>query len=247
MASETTTRFTDLEEEAVSQFPTPLEGYENMPVETLEKSIEPVKQFFDNIEANVWVAKENSKEAKEGLTQDESASIRLYTMSFNDDQSLYKVFNQTLRSENRENVKPWFKYLKLFLTALNKLPSHSRTVWRGVHNVDLSNQYPKGKRGAWWGISSCTSNVEVLQSAQFLGTTGNRTLFSNKCQEGRSISLHSRYKAEEEIILMPGFYFQVIGQLPAAEGFGIIHLKQIYPLIPPELSMTTVGKIIENN
>ncbi len=243
----TTTRFTDLDEEAVSQFPTPLHGYENMPVETLEKSIEPVKQFFDDIETNVSVAKENSKEAKEGLTQDESASIRLYTMSFNGDQSLYKVLNQTLRSENRENVKPWFKYLKLFLTALNKLPSHSKTVWRGVHDVDLSNQYPKGKQGAWWGISSCTSNVEILKSAQFLGTTGNRTLFSIECQQGKSIALHSRYKAEEEIILMPGFYFQVIGQLTPAEGLRIIHLKQIYPIIPPEPSMITVGKIIKNN
>ncbi len=218
-----------------------------MPVETLEKSIEPVKQFFNNIEANVWVAKENSKEAKEGLTQDESASIRLYTMSFNGDQSLYKVLNQTLRSENRENVKPWFKYLQLFLTALNKLPSHSKTVWRGVRNVDLSHQYPKGKRSAWWGISSCTSNVEVLQSEQFLGTTGNRTLFSIECQQGKSISLHSRYKAEEEIILMPGFYFQVISQLTPAEGLRIIHLKQFYPTILPEPSMTTVGKIIKNN
>jgi hypothetical protein len=242
--SSSSTRFTDLDEEAVSELPTPLEGYENEPFESLEKSVEPIEHFFNGIGTKVFIAKENSKEAKEGLTQDESASIRLYTMSFSGGPSLYKVLNQTLRSEDRQNVKPWFKYLKLFLTGLRKLPSHPRTVWRGIRDVDMSVQYPKGKKCAWWGISSCTSDLNLLQSAQFLGQTGNRTLFSIECQNGKSISLHSQYKSEEEIILMPGFYFEVIGQISTAEGLRIIHLQEITPLTPNPPSNLPISKSI---
>jgi hypothetical protein len=36
------------------------------------------------------------------------------------DQTLYRVLNQALRSEDREVLKVWFPYLKLFDTALEK-------------------------------------------------------------------------------------------------------------------------------
>jgi hypothetical protein len=227
-----TERFTDSNKEPVSQLLTPIQGYENEPLECLEKVVEPIERLVERIKANAWVAKENSKEPKEGLTQDESASIHLYTMSFSGGSSLYQILNQTLRAENRQDLKPWFKYLKLLLTALYKLPSCSQTVWRGVRGVDLGDQYPRGKKSAWWGISSCTTTVEVLQSTKFLGQTGNRTIFCIQCHNGKSISLHSRYKTENEIVLMPGFYFEVIGNLNPAEGFRIIQLQEIDPPFP---------------
>jgi hypothetical protein len=36
--------------------------------------------------------------------------------------SLYIVLNQTLRLADRMKLRPWFKYLKLFLTGFFKLP-----------------------------------------------------------------------------------------------------------------------------
>ncbi|CAF1317761.1 unnamed protein product, partial [Rotaria sordida] len=33
----------------------------------------------------------------------------------------------------------------------------------------------------WWGLSSCTTALTVLQSEQFLGQTGDRTLFMIEC------------------------------------------------------------------
>jgi hypothetical protein len=42
---------------------------------------------------------------------------------------------------DRDQLKPWFSFLKLFLTALHKLPSPNKTVWHGVKNADLSEQW----------------------------------------------------------------------------------------------------------
>ncbi|CAF3896517.1 unnamed protein product, partial [Rotaria sp. Silwood1] len=66
-------------------------------------------------------------------------------MQFDDGKSLYELLNQALRTENRGELKTWFSYLKLFLTALHKLPSQSGTVWRGIRDVDLSSKYKTGK------------------------------------------------------------------------------------------------------
>jgi hypothetical protein len=54
-------------------------------------------------------------------------------MEWTDSQeSLYATLNRALRGVNHQELKPWFRYLKLFLTALFKLPSIEGVVWRGV-------------------------------------------------------------------------------------------------------------------
>jgi hypothetical protein len=141
-------RYTDLRDEPVTRLLAPITGYQDMPLVSLEASIEPVSQLFDGIEGNAWVAKENSQNPADGLSQDESASIHLYTMQFGSDLSLYHALNKDLRSENRQSLKPWFSFLKLFLTALHKLPSKAQIVWRGVRGEDLSAKYPTGKKFA---------------------------------------------------------------------------------------------------
>jgi hypothetical protein len=153
-------------------------------------------------------------------------------MQFHGGSSLYLLLNQSLRAENRDELIPWFCFLKLFLTALHKLSSQTKTVWRGVRNVDSSSKYKTGTKFAWWGISSCTIDVQVLESNQFLGKTGQRTLFSIECINGKSVVSHSYFKnTEKEIILMPGSYFEVIGQLNPAPKLRIIQLQEISPPI----------------
>jgi len=229
----TNSRYTDLIGEPVARLLSPIKGYEAVPLVSLEQAVAPIAHLFDCIEENVWIAKENSKIPPDGLTHDESAAIHLYTMQFDTDPSFYQLLNSTLRGENRDNLKPWFNYLKLFMTALHKLPSHPQTIWRGVRGVDLSKQYPTGTKFAWWGVSSCTINVEVLQAETFLGRNGMRTLFSIESQNGKSIAPHSYFKdTEKEVVLMPGSYFEVIGQLNPAEDLYIIHMKELEPPFP---------------
>lgn len=239
------TRFIDAREEPVYKHLLPIEGYQHAPLVSLDEALEPIAQFFNAIDRKVWVAKKNCKKPKEGLKQDESASIHLYTMQFSEGPSFYQVLNQTLRAENREGLKPWFKFLKLFITALYKLPSHSGTFWRGVPGMDLSSEYPRGETFTWWGVSSCTINMEVLEADHFLGKKGNRTLFAIDCKNGKSVAHHSYFEdKEEEIILMPGSYFKVMSQIKSADGLIIIHLKEIdppFPMMEPPFEVNEVS------
>lgn len=245
MESNEKCRISDLCDEPVDRLLTPIRGYEIEPLVSLTDAIKPVSGIFNRIEDYVFIALHNCQNPVDDLTQEESASIHLYTMQFSGGPSLYLLLNQSLRAENREELKSWFSYLKLFLTALYKLPSQSRTVWRGVKNIDLSSKYKTGTKFVWWGVSSCTTNIEVLQSNTFLGKTGERTIFSIECINGKSILNHSYYKKkEDEVILMPGSYFEVIGQLNPAPQLHIIQLREISPPIrflePPISNLSNI-------
>jgi hypothetical protein len=107
-------------------------------------------------------------------------------------------------------------------------PTKYGTVWRGIPE-DLSALYSKGKEFAWWGVSSCSSSISVLESSQYAGTSGTRTMFSIETNTGKLIRPHSYFKHEDEILLPPGIYFQVIDKFSSADGLNIIHLRQTSP------------------
>ncbi|CAF1555747.1 unnamed protein product, partial [Didymodactylos carnosus] len=140
---------------------------------------------------------------------------------------------------NRRQLISWFSYLKLFLTALWKLPSAGKTiVYRGV-KLDLSKDYPEGKTFVWWGFSSTSDSIRVLEAEQFLGKTGTRTLFNIECSNGKFIKNHSYFNYENEVLLMPATEFQVTGRLDSGNGLHIITLKQVeskFPLLEPPCS-----------
>ncbi|CAF3343097.1 unnamed protein product [Rotaria socialis] len=191
-------RYTDLIGEPIACVLSPIKGYEVAPLVSLEQAVAPITNLFDCIEENVWVAKENSKTPPDNLSHEESAAIHLYTMQFDSDPSFYELLNSILRDEYRDNLKPWFTYLKLFLTALHKLPSHPQTVWRG-------------------------------------GLCARTQLVSN--QNGKSIVPHSYFRdTDKEFVLMPGSYFEVVGQLNPADGLYIIQMKELespFPCVKP--------------
>ncbi|CAF1470138.1 unnamed protein product [Adineta ricciae] len=208
----------------------PIRGYENQPLVSLEEAIQPVAQHFTNIDANVHVAKKNCAKLDDSLTVDESAAIYLYTMAFDDKPNLYEILNSSLRNANRRQLKPWSLFLKLFLTALYKLPSSSRTVWRCVRGVDLTSVYPKGKDIVWWGVGSCIGDVSMLEDDRFLGKNNAGTLFFIESRNAKSIRQYSCEKDTiEEIILMPGSFFRVNDHMPAKNDLRVIHLVEHAP------------------
>ena len=110
-------------------------------------------------------------------------------------------------------------------------PSQQTLVWRGVRE-DLSALYPKGKEFAWWALSSCTASIDVLESPNYLGKSGARTMFSIQTNSGKHIRAHSYFENEDEILLPPGRYLKVIGCLNPAEDLHIIQLREIEPPYP---------------
>ncbi|CAF1073877.1 unnamed protein product [Adineta steineri] len=210
----------------------PIRGYEKVPLVSLEEAVAPLISILPEIQDYAYVAKQRCKSVPpDDLTQNESASIMLYSMEWEPhDECLYFALNAALRTEDRRKLKPWFSYLKLILTALEKLPSTRCHVFRGV-NLDLSNQYTEGKTFVWWGFSSCTISIEVLKNEQFLGKTGQRTLFTIECDSGKDISRHSYYQSEKEVLLLAARQFIVVGYLQPAAGLHMIQLKETKPPI----------------
>ncbi|CAF0743738.1 unnamed protein product [Adineta steineri] len=217
----------------------PIRGYEKMPLVSLEEAVTPLISILPEIQDYAYVAKQRCESVPpDGLTQDESASIMLYSMEWKPhDECLYFALNATLRTEDRRKLERWFSYLKLILTALEKLPSIRRHVFRGV-NLDLSNQYTEGKTFVWWGFSSCTTSIGVLENEQFLDKTGQRTLFTIECDSGKDISRHSYFQSEKEVLLLAARQFIVVGCLQPAAGLRMIQLKETKPPITLLQSVT---------
>ena len=129
-----------------------VDGYDDTPLLPLSIAIESLAEIVPSVEQNVWIALERSSNPSDGLTSDESASIQLYTMEWEPNhQSLSIQLNTALRSEDRNQLTPYFTYFKLILTALFKLKSLMTTVWRGA-NADLSAQYSTGQIFTWRGF-----------------------------------------------------------------------------------------------
>ncbi|CAF4205986.1 unnamed protein product [Rotaria magnacalcarata] len=142
--------------------------------------------------------------------------------------ALYHKLNAALRNKCRESLYIWFSYLKLFLTALFKLPDvEGEVLWRGIKKK--FEDYKSGTHVAWWAFSSCTQSLGVLESSTYLGTSNTRTLFSIQAYNGKNIRNHSYYQNEDEILLLPGTYFQVIDQINPSPDLHIVQLKQVEP------------------
>ena len=236
-------RFCDVSENG-GHWMLPICGYEKMPLVTLERAIESLVSKVPNIRHMVWIVKMNCKNPPNSLSPDESASIMLYSMEwYPRENSFYIILNKALRNEDRSRLKPWFLYLKLFLTALSKLPSKYRSIHRGIKK-NVSTDYPLGKTFIWWGFSSCTSSINVLENEAFLGKTGVRTLFTIRCGSGKDIHQHSMYKAEDEVLLLAARLLKVVSCMNAGNDLNIIHVEEInppYPLLEPVSSSGTFG------
>jgi hypothetical protein len=142
----------------------PIIGYEKKPLVSLKQAIQPLLLLVPNVENMVWTVEQNCQNPHAHLSSDESALIRLYTLKwFPRQSSFYFILNEALRSQNRNELLPWFLYLRLFIFALSKLPLASHPIiYRGI-KMELTEEFPKGKTFIWWAFSSSTSSIEVLE------------------------------------------------------------------------------------
>ncbi|CAF0815001.1 unnamed protein product [Adineta steineri] len=200
----------------------PIYGYEHMPILSLEESVQEIKTLVPEVLKYVATAKEKCNHDLTLLTKDESAAIYLYTM-----QTRYlECLNSTLRSEKRNEIEPWFAYLKLLMTALDKLPSIKATIWRGI-NCDDTLTFVDNDVHLWWSITSCSRDLKIVEI--YIGEKG--TLFAIEAIHGKDISAFSAFSNELEIILIPGTHVrrkENCESLNYKDSFFIIHLEEEY-------------------
>jgi hypothetical protein len=222
----------------------PIQGYEKAPLVSLEKAVQPLESIVPRIQNMVYTVMFNCKNPPDNLSPDESASIMLYTLSWiPEDKSFYYILNSTLRTEDQASLKPWYLYLKLVITALSKIPSERRFLYRGLKK-NMAEEFEQEKTFFWWMFTSCTTSVKVLESELFLGKTGKRTMFTIDCWSGKYIRKHSMVKKEEEVLLLPGFQFKVVATLDAGNDLHMIQIQEIdlqHSLLEPsDTSITPV-------
>lgn len=209
----------------------PITGYAEEPLLSLSEACSPLINILHDLSLYVQTAvDETPEQPPDGLTINESAAIRLYTMEWHKPHpSLYSKLNFALRNTDRDSLRPYFKYMKLFLTALVKLPCAApTTVWRGL-TLNMSEDFPPGTTVTWWSFSSCTTQLPVLENNLYLGKAGERTLFSVEVNNARTLRAHSHFVTEDEVLLLPGTHMVVQSQFNPAPDLHVIHLKQLIP------------------
>jgi hypothetical protein len=193
--------------------------YENLPLLTLGEAVETIVPLISHLMDYVATAKKNCNSTL--LTWDESAAIYLYTMPT----EFVSKLNIALRDPNRQVLKPWLHFLKLFMTALKKLPPTRAILWRGV-NYDATLTLVEGEVYTWWNITSWSMDLKSVRP--FLGESG--TLFTIETIRGRNISTFSAVSDEQEIILMPCTRVRVKSNSSYfIDCLSIIHLEEIIP------------------
>ncbi|CAF4156041.1 unnamed protein product [Rotaria magnacalcarata] len=207
-------RLTDTAEKP-SDFFLPISGYERQPLVSLEEAVAPLLEILPAVQSYTYAAKQRCKNPDENLTRDEQAAIMLYSIGWEPlEECLYYVLNAKLRSKDRGELKPWFLYLRLFLGALFRLPAEPRcTVYRGIR-LHLAPEFEMGGTVVWWGFTSCTTSICVLQSDEFLVYKDKRFLIIGPTGVGKSTVVNVLYNgnARKESLTEPA------DARPTAEG-----------------------------
>lgn len=214
----------------------PIQGLETVPLVSFMEAVDRMKEVGIPDLAAVAVgckahiqSQRAQGELPDGPDDEQACAICLYTAAWDSwEDSFYAKMNTILRSEDRPNLTPYMRMLKLIVAGLCNRPPFVGCVWRGVKK-NLLSMYPKGSRVTWWGFSSTTLELSALQSDLFLGKTGKRTLFSISLKHGFNIKPYSFYPSEAEILIPPGIEFEVVDTLDVGHDAHIIQLREVEP------------------
>ena len=172
----------------------PINGIGKAPTMTLAEAVSFAQGgvpalLGENFDGGVFLATRFARQHKDPgtLNKEEIAAIHFYTQ----ESVFYAVMNQIMRARNREPLKPFFSYLKLFLGALYKLdlPPTPQTVYRGVKKQIYSIKN-KGDEKVWWAFSSATASIGVLSNPVSLNTVCCNVQYVFEQREGYILRLH---------------------------------------------------------
>ncbi|CAF3970061.1 unnamed protein product [Rotaria sordida] len=217
----------------------------NSPLLLIEEAIKSLAYLIDDIATKVYIIKQKlTADDTDDLTLDELTAIHLYIWEESPPtKCIYYLLNETIRRGFPEELQLWHLYLKLLLTALSKLPpiGHHCIVYRGVRLCDLSDEYKDDGIYTWWTFNSCLRSLDQMKLPTFLGKQGVRTIFKIDCYSGKQVPLSD----DDEVILMPGFHFQVVGKIRSLDDLNTIYIREIPPSSTEIMSSVSVVTTVE--
>ncbi|CAF4391012.1 unnamed protein product [Rotaria sp. Silwood2] len=190
---------------------------------SIDLALQSVLSIVDRLDHYIEDAKRSRHYPSDhGLTEDESVAIYLYANDWND-QSLNKVLNNTLQSEDHTALQSWLSFLKLFNAALEKLSTVHNTVWRGL-TIDAAEKLNENEDLILCSVISCSSSRTIIEHL----LDDKSVLCSIKSFSAKNIQGYTSKNEEDEVILLPGTRLRVkCKQLNNDLDKPIIYLEEI--------------------
>ncbi|UJR13113.1 hypothetical protein I4U23_000137 [Adineta vaga] len=168
--------------------------------ETLEEFIDEQPQLSDYIkEAKTHC----NKSTEHGLTEDESAAIYIYSMRNDEQNGVYDLLEKAWESRERSVMKPWFKYLRLFQSALDKLPNVKGKIWQGILFNKNDQTILEDSLELYSCMSMCALTKEEVVNFFKEESKSKLILISFESIDGKDMSDYT--KNSKEVIIWPGY------------------------------------------
>ncbi|CAF3587356.1 unnamed protein product [Rotaria sp. Silwood1] len=118
--------------------------------------------------------------------------------------TFFDHFQEAWNSRSRSTMKPWVKYVRLFRSALDKLPRAKDEVWQGMANdVMLEKMLTSKPPFLYSCLGSCSPwNNEVVDYLQ-KNVSKNLMIVGYKSVNGRSVTGYTADQMDE-VIIWPG-------------------------------------------
>lgn len=193
-----------------------IQGYENEPLVPLKEALAPFDGQIENLQRYIKEAQVKCYYPPSSkLTLDESAAIYIYTMKWNAG-CLSDHLQDAWKSQDPSKLRPWFRYLKLFKSAYDKLSDTKVEVWQGqsldkdIHIREILNSKTSS---IYTGMGSCSLLMDVVD--EHLDDHGQRKklLVGFYCAGGKSTALYG-VRNSGEVLLWPGVKIAVSGRYP---------------------------------
>ncbi|CAF4092352.1 unnamed protein product [Rotaria sordida] len=209
-----------------------IDGYLHEPVVSLEKALQPFDGQIDQLSYYIKEAKTKCHHPSEhNLTHDESAAIYIYTMKW-DNKCVYDHLQEAWKSEDRSKMKPWFKYLRLFKSAFDKLPDAKEEIWQGtLFDERLIEKLSSKLLPLYSCMGSCLPSSNEVKDYLEKHDSTKIILIGYESVHGKSI-VGNTANPWSEHILFPGTKLGVtIYNVINANGSLSIHFKALTTLV----------------
>lgn len=191
----------------------------------------PIPDFdLEELATNMNICLEAAQEKRRNdpslqIPESELAALSLYTAH----SDFFRVLNAKLRDSIRESVLPFVDIIWLILLGMSKCPVYvdSDMVFRGVR-LDLSSIIKENSVITWHQFTSCSTNMNTMQSALFLGEEGPRSIFliQMATTRPRDIAPFSLHPSEREVVFPPNTRFRVVGSAKLGDNLHQYQLRE---------------------
>ncbi|CAF3694168.1 unnamed protein product [Rotaria sp. Silwood1] len=205
----------------------PIDDWKDESLLSIDLALQSVSSIVDRLDYYIKDAKHSRHyPSNHGLTEDESVALYLYTNDWND-QSLNRILNSTLQSEDQAALKPWLNFLKLFYKALEKLSPIHNTIWRGL-TINIAEKLNENEDLILCSVISCSLSSTMIEHL----LDDKSVLCSIKSISGKNIQGYTSKNDEDEVLLLPGTRLRVkCKQLNNEQDKPIIYLEEINEVI----------------